>query len=55
MKKNNEFEKFDAVVRKVLSVSREELKKREKKWKRQRAGKKLAKTSASSRASSDKG
>jgi len=32
-----EFEKFDTVVRKVLSVSHKELKKREKKYQRQRA------------------
>ena len=33
---NSEFEKFDATVRKVLSVSHEELKRREAEWKRQR-------------------
>jgi hypothetical protein len=39
-----ESEKFDAVMRKILSVSKEELKKREKEWKRkrQRAKKKRA-------------
>jgi hypothetical protein len=31
-----EFQKFDAVMRKILSVSKEELKKREKVWKRKR-------------------
>jgi len=36
----SEFKKFDATVRKVLSVSREELKRREEEWKRQRAGQK---------------
>ena len=40
------FQKFDAVVRKILSVSKEELKKREKAWrrKRERAKKKRATT-----------
>jgi hypothetical protein len=40
----SEFRKFDDVVKKVLSVSREELKKREKNWQRKRAKKKQAKT-----------
>jgi hypothetical protein len=31
-----ESEKFDAVMRKILTVSKEELKKREKAWKRKR-------------------
>jgi hypothetical protein len=31
-----ESEKFDTVMRKILSVSKEELKKREKTWKRKR-------------------
>ena len=48
---NSEFEKFDATVRKVLSVSHAELVKREKEWKRKRAQKKRAKTSPASRAS----
>jgi len=34
---NPEFEKFDAVVRKVLSVSHKELQKREKAYQRKRA------------------
>ncbi|HZQ22548.1 MAG TPA: hypothetical protein VFA89_07080 [Terriglobales bacterium] len=55
MKDPNEFEKFDNTMRKVLSVSHEELKRREEKWKRDRAKKKRAKTSPASRASSDKG
>lgn len=38
-----ESHKFDAVVRKVLTVSREELKKREKAWQRKRAKKKRPK------------
>lgn len=33
---SREFEQFDATVRKVLSVSREELKRREIEWKRER-------------------
>jgi hypothetical protein len=32
----SEFQKFDAVMRKILTVSKEELKKREKEWKRKR-------------------
>jgi hypothetical protein len=40
----SESEKFDAVMRKILSVSKDELKKREKSWrrKRERAKKKRA-------------
>jgi hypothetical protein len=41
-KEPTESQKFDAVVRKVLSVSYEELKARERKYKRQRARKKRA-------------
>jgi hypothetical protein len=54
---SQEFARFDATVRKVLSVSHEELKRREAEWKRQRrqAKKKRAKTSPASRASGDKG
>jgi hypothetical protein len=48
---NSEFEKFDNTVRKVMSVSREELQRREKEWKRKRAQQKRAKTSPASRAS----
>jgi hypothetical protein len=52
---NPEFEKFDATVRKILSVSHDELKKREKAWKRNKARrKKRAKTSPASRVSNDK-
>jgi len=32
----SEFERFDATVRKVLSVSHDELVRREKEWKRQK-------------------
>ena len=42
MNNPSEFEKFDAVMRKILTVSKEELKKREKEWKRKRAKKKRA-------------
>jgi hypothetical protein len=50
----NEFEKFDVTVRRVLSVSHDELKRREKEWKRKRARKKRVKTSPASRASDAK-
>lgn len=43
-KVKSEFEKFDAIIGKVLSVSHEELQRREAKWKRQRKRKKRAKT-----------
>ncbi len=36
-------DKFDTVVRKMLTVSRKELQKREKAWQRRRARKKQAK------------
>ena len=39
----SESEKFDGIVRKVLSVSYDELKTRERKYKQQRARKKRAK------------
>jgi hypothetical protein len=54
---SEEFQRFDATVRKVLSVSHNELLKREKQWKkdRARAKKKRARTSPASRASNDKG
>jgi len=37
-----DFEKFDAAVRKILSVSHDELKRRERAWKRKRARKKAS-------------
>jgi hypothetical protein len=52
--KNTEFGKFDAGVRKMLSVSRDELQRREKAWKEERARKKRAKTSPASRVSNGK-
>jgi hypothetical protein len=54
MKNGSEFQAFDNTVRKILSVSREELQRREREWKRKRAAKKRAKTSPASRASSAK-
>jgi len=53
---SEEFERFDATVRKVMSVSHDELVRREKEWKRKRqiAKKKRAKTSPASRASGGK-
>lgn len=42
MATNPELEKFNAVLRKVLSVPREELLKRDKAWKRKQARKKRA-------------
>jgi hypothetical protein len=51
----NDASRFDLTVRKVLSVSHDELKRRERAWKRNRATKKRAKTSPASRASSAKG
>jgi hypothetical protein len=50
----SEAEKFDTVVRRLLSVSREEIQKRDKEWKRKRAQKKGAKTLPASRASGSK-
>jgi hypothetical protein len=43
---NSEFERFDNAVRQVLSVSKEELLKREAVWKRAQVRKKRAKKSA---------
>lgn len=43
-KESQEFEKFDVVMRKILTVSHEELKKREEKWKGRRKTKKRAKS-----------
>jgi hypothetical protein len=53
-KTQSEFDKFDATVRKVLSVSHAELAQREQEWKRKQAQKKRAKTSPASRASISK-
>lgn len=43
---NTEGEKFDNAVRKMFTVSKEELLKRETKWKRERARKKRTKNTA---------
>jgi len=51
---SSEADKFDAVVRRLLSVSHEEIQKRDKEWRRKRAQKKRAKTSPASRASGSK-
>jgi hypothetical protein len=37
---NTESEKFDSVVRKLLSVSHEEIQRRDKEWRRKRTQKK---------------
>jgi hypothetical protein len=55
MTDTSELDKFNAVLRKVLSVPREELLKREKAWKKERARKKRARVSPASRASTSKG
>ena len=50
-KTKTEAERFDTVVRTLLSVSHDEIKKRDKEWHRKRARKKRAKTPPASRAS----
>jgi hypothetical protein len=50
----SEAEKFDKVVRTLLSVSHEEIQRRDKAWRRKRAAKKRAKTAPASRASGSK-
>ncbi len=55
---SKQFEKFDAAVRQILSVSHDELKRREEQWKHEHPNtrkKRKPKTSASDRASGDKG
>lgn len=42
---HSEADKFDAVVRTLLSTSHEEIQKRDKEWRRKRAQKKRAKSS----------
>jgi hypothetical protein len=46
METPSESQKFDAVMRKILSVSKDELKKREKAWKRKRERKQANKKRA---------
>jgi len=53
-KPRSEAEKFDAVVRTLLSVSHEEIKRRDAEWRKKRAQKKGAKSSPASRASTSK-
>ncbi len=53
-KSQSEADKFDTVVRTLLSVSHEEIKKRDQEWHRKRAQKKRAKASPASRASKSK-
>jgi hypothetical protein len=52
--KPTEAQKFDAVVRTLLSVSHEEIQKRDKEWRRKRVAKRRAKTSPASRVSGSK-
>lgn len=54
MSEKSEAEKFELVVRRLLSVSHEEIQKRDKEWRRKRAHKKRAKASPASRASGSK-
>jgi hypothetical protein len=44
MDEPTEYRKFDAAMRTILSVSKTELQKREKEWKRKKAKKKRAKS-----------
>jgi hypothetical protein len=50
----NDAEKFDVVVRRLVSVSHEEIQKRDQEWRKKRAQKKRAKTSPAFRASDSK-
>jgi hypothetical protein len=52
---SEQFNKFDAGIRKILSVSREELKRREGQWKHDKEARKEAKAVPVSRASRAKG
>lgn len=54
---STESEKFDVVVRKMMSTPHDEIVRREKEWKRKRKAAKIkrAKTSPAFRASSDRG
>ena len=51
---DSELEKFNSVLRKVLSVPREELVKREQAWQQEQARKKQARVSPASPASTAK-
>lgn len=50
----SESEKFDVAVRKLLSVSHEEIQKRDSEWRRKKTRAKRAKTLPASRASGSK-
>ena len=57
-RRKSEFEQFDALLGKVISVSHDELKRREAEWRKEHPKperKRKSKTSASRRASRDKG
>jgi hypothetical protein len=53
MKIDDEAQRFDAALGKILSVSHDELKRREKEWKKQRKQRKRAKSSPASHAATD--
>ncbi len=53
MTTNLELDRFNLTLRKVLSVSREELSHREEEWRREQERKKRAKTSPVSHASTE--
>jgi len=42
----SEYSRFDAALSKIMSVSHDELKRREEKWKKQKEAKKQAKSKA---------
>ncbi len=44
MREESEFAKFDAVMRQILSVPHDELKRREAEWKKRRKAKRRAKS-----------
>jgi hypothetical protein len=56
MKKKSELKKFESAMKQILTVSREELQRREEKWKKEREEKKRKRASASpvSRATNDR-
>ena len=55
MTDTSELDKFNGVLRKIMSVPREEMQKREKEYQRKQARKRRAKISPASRASAAKG
>ena len=54
MTDTSELDKFNGVLRKIMSVPREEMQKREKEWQRKQARKKRARTSPASHVSAVK-